>query len=355
MKSFFEHLAKKIEPAVGGQVCFTARLFGGNVFHFHLPKAWPVDGMRRSLFNECDGQESGAGRAWHIYGACLTRQALAELTAPFNRNAFGLLSQPGVTGTPAELGPFAFYDSQYGCLRAYDFERQVAYIVHAPDHQFFEWEVFSPFKEFWHYWTLYRGGLMLHSAVICKDDRALVLLGAGGAGKSTTTLTCVACGMRTAGDDFNVLLIDDRGIFAYPLFTSLKMKGDNPFSAQLPQLKTWQQQSYANCEKTIYFPRVDDTIWQQKAAQVYGLLMPIFASSLSTRSQAPKEIQALTASGVSSVLHHPYMSQLFLTRLRYLHAHLPCHQLILGSDIVENAGRVEILFQNQAENRYANS
>lgn len=75
-------------------------------------------------------------------------------------------------------------------------------IVHAADASVIpSWVRRSPLRSVLTDWVAGRGGAMVHAGTVATPDGAVVLAGASGSGKSTTTLTCVAAGLGFMGDD----------------------------------------------------------------------------------------------------------------------------------------------------------
>ena len=66
------------------------------------------------------------------------------------------------------------------------------------------------------------GWVLGHAGAVGRDGRFLLLLGPGGAGKSTATLACIRAGWDYAGDDF-LLLNPGRGRVA-PLYSSVRLR-----------------------------------------------------------------------------------------------------------------------------------
>jgi hypothetical protein len=84
------------------------------------------------------------------------------------------------------------------------------------------WEIYSPLKEFIHFIALEEGCWLSHAGSLCKDKKAVLLFGPGGNGKSTTTLTGLASGLQTVGDDY--LLIEDLNdkFYAHAIYKTIK-------------------------------------------------------------------------------------------------------------------------------------
>lgn len=303
---------------------------------------WPHQMMRQSLFDEETTSVSEDISKWDIYGWTLSEKCMAQLITPYNRNRFGQLIGPRESQTDlCELEQFAFYDSKSGGLRAYDFSRQIAFFLLTPSHSFAEWEIFNPFKEFWHYWALFHDALLVHSGVVCQNNQALVILGPGGAGKSTTTLSCLEFGMKTTGDDFNMLCIDEEKILVYPVFTSLKTKKGNALVMPFKCLESWAQYAYANGQKTIYFPKRSDPIWQSGPAQVAAFIEPYWQSQHDQVSDAK---QPCLKGAVGAVLQHPYLAKRYLSTTKRMMKILSCYPLALSNQPQKNVARIKALF-----------
>lgn len=64
------------------------------------------------------------------------------------------------------------------------------------------WEPAAPFRQILHWWLPDRGALLLHGAAVGREDGGVLLVGAGGSGKSTSALSCLASDLLYAGDDY---------------------------------------------------------------------------------------------------------------------------------------------------------
>src|SRR5205814_2337093 len=64
------------------------------------------------------------------------------------------------------------------------------------------WTVASPLRTLLHWWMEPRGCQLVHGAAVAVDDRALLLVGGAGVGKSSTALTCLREGLGYLGDDY---------------------------------------------------------------------------------------------------------------------------------------------------------
>jgi hypothetical protein len=74
-------------------------------------------------------------------------------------------------------------------------------------------------------WLAQSGALVLHAGAVGDGNGAALLLGRGGAGKSTTALACAARGMGVLGDDFCVMTMDGR-LMVHGLYATAKITHD---------------------------------------------------------------------------------------------------------------------------------
>ena len=347
MNTFFSQLAHTLDREIRAALTFSIHLFGHHRFCFHLSLDWPHGLIRAALFDAGDLPISSSRSNWQVYALTVPYTTMCDLVTPYSRNRYGQLLDPGVDVTSlTNTAPIVFYDPLAQTLRAYDFERHIAYVLVTPTHVFAEWEIFSPFKEFWHYWALWNDALLMHSGVICLDNHALVLLGPGGAGKSTTTLSCVEYGMQTTGDDFNMVCMVGNTPWAYPLFTALKTKVGNKLITSFTCLKRWTSQTYGENLKIIYFPRCDDPIWQVEGAQVSTFLEPYWESQ---RLPGPRRASPAMQSAVSAVLQHPHLGQRYLQRAQTLLAQCGSLPMLLSTEPQQNVARVRTLVASASE------
>jgi hypothetical protein len=85
---------------------------------------------------------------------------------------------------------------------------------------------FRPFAELFSAWFPRRGMLLLHAAAVGNADGVVLVVGAGGSGKSTTALLCSVAGMGFLADDF-CLLAPGPSPVAHSLYRSAKLRGDS--------------------------------------------------------------------------------------------------------------------------------
>ena len=74
-------------------------------------------------------------------------------------------------------------------------------------------------------WALDHDLLAMHSAAVEVDGRGVLLIGASGAGKSTTAMACAAAGLGFLGDD--LCLVDPRSRTVHSWYSTMKLFDDS--------------------------------------------------------------------------------------------------------------------------------
>jgi hypothetical protein len=98
------------------------------------------------------------------------------------------------------------------------------------------------------YWFARRGRYLFHGASIGDSDTGVLILGAGGAGKSTTALACLEAGMTYAGDDYCLLRMNG-GPFVDSLFGTAKLSDRSRFPSLAAAMDL---EGITSDEKTVY-------------------------------------------------------------------------------------------------------
>ena len=96
-----------------------------------------------------------------------------------------------------------------------------------------DWEQSFPLRTLLNWLLAPSAASLAHAAVVCEGERGVLLAGAGGSGKSTTTVACLEIGLTTCGDDF-VAVTGGAEPRAHALFDTIKL--DEPSLARFPHL-----------------------------------------------------------------------------------------------------------------------
>ena len=95
------------------------------------------------------------------------------------------------------------------------------------------WDSGAPFRILLHLAAVCRGWRLVHAATLAMSGKGVLIVGAGGAGKSGTCLAGLAGGLHTVGDDY-VLLAPGERLTAFRAYRLLKQ--DREGLARIPGL-----------------------------------------------------------------------------------------------------------------------
>ena len=88
------------------------------------------------------------------------------------------------------------------------------------------WVLASPLRTLFHWWMERNGCQLVHAAAVAVDERALLIVGKGGLGKSSTALTCLEAGLGFLGDDY-VIVRDRPRPTVYSLYATAKINRED--------------------------------------------------------------------------------------------------------------------------------
>jgi hypothetical protein len=117
-----------------------------------------------------------------------------------------------------------YFDSIAEEVGFVDAARSRAAIWFGPDRVLPIWIAAAPFIRILDTWFAARGRILCHGAAIAKSGVAALLIGPGGAGKSTLALHAIDQGFDYIGDDYVLLEPTPSGAIAHSLYCSGKLK-----------------------------------------------------------------------------------------------------------------------------------
>ncbi|WP_321337291.1 hypothetical protein [Breoghania sp.] len=199
------------------------------------------------------------------------------------------------------------------------------------------WEASVPLRLFLH-WAMHGiGRPLVHAGTVGLDGDCVFLAGAGGAGKSGTTLCGILDGLESVGDDYVLAELCADGVIARPLVKIMKLDRDglrrlgvDPADPRL-QGPNWQG------KLEFEFERLCPGSGAQ-ALKGQAILLPSVTGGETTRARRASAKEAMMALAPSS------FAQLFgawradLSFLAEFCRRLPAWRVELGSDPAEVAG-----------------
>jgi hypothetical protein len=178
-------------------------------------------------------------------------------------------------------------------------------------------------------WAAARGLRVLHAGAVGRVDGCLLLIGRGGAGKSTTALSCLGSELAYLADDFCLARADDPTAFS--LYSSAKMSDDTV--AMLPHLGPAATYPGPPGEKAVAFlhEHVPESLLAR--APVRGVVLPRIVGRRAPALVPAGRGTALVAMTPNSLDEDRHLREDGFRLLTALAAAVPCHVLELGTDL----------------------
>lgn len=207
----------------------------------------------------------------------------------------------------------------------------------------------APLLRIFQMWAVEHGATMLHSAAVAQDNEAVLFVGQGGSGKSTTAMACLRDGFKFLGEDYclvhtsppcvesvyNIAKLAEWSTQHFPDFLEHTRypAGTVTEKTVLSLYPGFQEQIIDTCRLTaIVIPQVaykQDTTWQ------------ITSPALALKALAPSTVFQMIHA--SSQAHFQSMVKLVRS--------LPTYRLMLGMDIDGISPAVSQILDHARSNR----
>ncbi|GAB4011983.1 serine kinase [Spirosoma migulaei] len=195
-----------------------------------------------------------------------------------------------------------------------------------------EWERSFPFRYVLHKWQERTSRYVLvHAGAVGTVSGGVLLTGAGGAGKSTSTLACINTALHYAGDDF--VMIDLEALFVHSLYNVAKLNVDNlhrfphfqplvanPDAALDQKFQVYLHQHYPEAV-TAGFP-------------LKAIMLPRFSGTTTTTIRSATPAEALKALAPSTLALLRADQRTFQKMSQLVHK-LPLFWLETGTDLTQ--------------------
>jgi len=191
------------------------------------------------------------------------------------------------------------------------------------------YETGSPLRDIISWWAVEHGMQYAHAAAVGGKEGAVLLVGKGGSGKSTSALSCLASeDLFYIGDDY-VLLSNDPNPHVYSLYNSAKLNADH--ALHFPYLlKEVSNPDKLDREKALLFIR---DIYPEKIIKgmpLKAVIMPKVTGLPTSSYSTALPSLALRALAPSSMFQLPGSTQRTFTFFSRLVRHLPAYTLHAG-------------------------
>lgn len=203
----------------------------------------------------------------------------------------------------------------------------------------------APFRVLFDFWLTRYGLSMLHSGATGRHDRGVLLAGAGGSGKSNTTLTCLEEGLLYAGDDYCLLNGDDPAT-VFSLYNSAKLfPPDRCRFSVLDKPELWYQD--ATSDKALVFLQQTSPEKITRSMPIVAVLLPRVTGQRDTRVRAVSSNTALRTLMMEVQPSSAASMKQSLSNLANLVRTVPCFDLQLGTTRAQIPQVVKELLQQK--------
>jgi hypothetical protein len=232
-----------------------------------------------------------------------------------------------------------------GTLSLLDREAREACVVHAGRHPLPAWELAAPLRTVLAWWSEQEGARLVHAAGVGADGSGTLLVGAGGSGKSTTVLSCVAAGLETVGDDYLWL---EHGVFpvVHALYAAAKVDAER-LGAWFPAWRTAAEDARPGEKHVLALGAIPGARLVPRL-EVASILLPHVSRAARPSLEPVSPAAALLALAPSSLFQLPGGRPEHLDLLVRLVRARPAFRLHLSLDPCANAQAVRKHLQERA-------
>lgn len=208
------------------------------------------------------------------------------------------------------------------------------------------WEKGAPLLLIFHWWMASHGRQLVHAAALGTEAGGVLLVGKGGAGKSTTALACLQSALSYAGDDYHLIALDPVP-FAFNLYNTAKVE-----AARLGDFEHLRD-AVANpddlpAEKALVFLHEYAPEKISPGFPIRAVLVPRVTGRRETSVRPASPATALAALAPSTLFQLRERDGNSLALMAELLRRVPSYSLELGTDLSEIAGVIVELVERLA-------
>jgi hypothetical protein len=254
-----------------------------------------------------------------------------------------------VTTALAEQGLRGAYDASHMTWDIYDPTRAVGAQAMLSTSRRPPWEPSFPLRLLLHWAGRAEGRGMIHAGTLGYQGRGVFLVGAGGSGKSGTTLSGILNGLSSVGDDYVAVSATGGIVNAQPVLRLMKQDirglrrlgleiGRGPLGGR----PNWQGKIEFDCEALAAGVRAE-------RLAMTGILMPHITRSTSSSFRPASAREAMLAMAPSSLyqLHGSWREDFGL--IASIARALPAFHLDLSEDPAEIAAAIRAFIEDRAK------
>lgn len=200
------------------------------------------------------------------------------------------------------------------------------------------WVLASPLRTLFHWWMEQNGCQLVHAAAVGRDGRALLIVGKGGLGKSSTALTCLEAGFEFLGDDYVIVRSEPRPT-VYSLYATAKINpGDvSRYPAFQPLLA---RQDVPADEKAVVFLDPHHRALLRREMPIEAIAVPRVVDREGTTFEPEADAVVQQAATFTTMSQLPYAGDHTHRRFAALCRALPGYRIELGCDRVATTSAI---------------
>ncbi len=223
-------------------------------------------------------------------------------------------------------------DGGFDALSMYDADRNTAVFWVSSRERIHWYEPAEPLRPSLH-WVLGGPGRHLaHAAAVGDEHGAVLLAGKGGSGKTTTTLACLAAGMRFVGDNYVLLTLEDTPR-ASSIYCNAKLTRETLalLPGLAPAVKTLDVEEGEKLIVDVFRHRPDQIA---SSLPVRALVVPTVIGRGETRLVPASPVEGLLALAPTTVYQLPGNGAVLRAMAELVRA-MPTYRLDLGSEVAD--------------------
>lgn len=197
-----------------------------------------------------------------------------------------------------------------------------------------------PFHKLLSAWLEDRGVQFVHSGLIAHAGKGILFIGNGGAGKSTSSISCLRAGMGYLGDDFIGLGVDGERFVGHGLYASCLLNVHH--IKRFPDLQPLAHAPHHDYEEkfVLYLTEAFPDCLRNEIS-IDALVLPRVVDAEVTTFRPATKAQTLMAIAPTSVMLLPRPNRAAFDRLTRLVQNTPSYWLELGRrvDLIPDAVR----------------
>jgi hypothetical protein len=189
----------------------------------------------------------------------------------------------------------------------------------------------SPYFKIIALWACNQNLNILHAGCVSFDNKAVLIVGRSGKGKSSTSVQCLIDGLDYLSDDYILVDMNGEKPIAYSLFNTGKLKNNHIERFSKIQGKYTQGILDKN-DKPLLFLHPFFRNQLIKSAEIRAIIVPNITQEVKASYQSISDVESLRALAPSTLIQLKINNLNQLNSLANLTRNLPNYQLNLGSD-----------------------